>query len=71
MLMCYFGTSISQKSGVMIGPSVDIQRDIVSKSGAGNAGVCFFVFSFEISRNITLGSTCSRDFGEFYFLGVL
>jgi len=43
MLMCYFGTSISQKSGVMIGPSVDIQRDIVSKSGAGNAGGVFFL----------------------------
>jgi hypothetical protein len=24
-------------------PSVDIERDIVSKSGAGNAGVYFFV----------------------------
>ena len=39
----------------------------MSKSGAGNAGVCFFVFSFEISRNITLGSISSREIGEFYF----
>jgi hypothetical protein len=27
----------------LISPSVDIERDIVSKSGAGGAGVYFFV----------------------------
>jgi len=47
----------------MIEPSVDIERDIMSKSGAGVAGGVFFVFSVEISRNITLGSMLSREFG--------
>jgi hypothetical protein len=45
-------------------PSVDMERNIVSKSSAGDAGVCFFVFSFEISRYGTLESMSSRDFME-------
>lgn len=47
------------------------EHDIMSKSGAGDArGGCFCV-SFEISRNVDFRKLCSRDFSEFYFLGVL
>ncbi len=60
MDMCYSGTSFSHASHVVFEPSVNFERDDVSKFGAVNAGVCFFVFSFEISRNVTLGSMLSR-----------
>ncbi len=43
---------ISQICCVRIGPSVDFEHDIMSKSGAGDAGVCFFVVFFEISRSV-------------------
>jgi len=58
----------------MIGPSVDMERNIVSKSSAGDAGGVFFVFSFEISRYGTLESMSSRDFRNSYlnyFLGIV
>ena len=42
---------ISQICCVRIGPSVDIEHDIMSKSGAGGAGGVFFCCFFEISRN--------------------
>ena len=51
MLLGWFGTSISQISCVMIWTFGRIERDIMSKSGAGGAGGCVFCCLFEISRN--------------------
>ena len=43
--------SISQISCVTIGPSVEYEHDMMSKSGAGYAGVVFFGGVVKISRN--------------------
>ncbi len=38
------GTHITHQSVLNITPSVKMERNIVSDMGAGNAGVCIFVF---------------------------
>ena len=43
--------SISQISRVTIVPSVEYEHDMMSKSGAGYAGVVFFGGVVKISRN--------------------
>ena len=55
---------ISQTSGVKIGPSVNMERGFVSKSGARDAW--FGVFTTEISRNGWLDSMIPRDLGNVY-----
>jgi hypothetical protein len=59
---------ISQTSGVKIGPSVNMERGFVSKSGAGDAE--FGVFATEISRNVWLDSMITRDLGNVLWVGI-
>ncbi len=50
----------------LISPSVDIERDIVSKSGAGGAGVYFFCCEISSAVDGTFGSlfACFERFYE-------
>ena len=55
---------ISQTSGVKIGPSVNMERGFVSKSGARDAR--FRIFATEISRSSRIETYELRDLGNVY-----